>query len=214
MNGPRFSRPGDEPGLRELWKRVFGDSDAFLDLFFREIYVPGMAALVEEGGRIVSAAYCVPFGEARYIYAVATAPEHRGRGYGKAVTLLAADGRDAYLCPASKELRRWYMDEMGALPASIRPALVPTGVLRPIPAEEYAARREALLERVPHAEYSPGILSLFALNGGFFEDEAGRIGAADDEGTVHELLPCPPGGQVYLLGLNGAPPIYWGLTLA
>ena len=80
-NGPRFSRPGDEPGLRELWKRVFGDSDAFLDLFFREIYVPGMAALVEEGGRIVSAAYCVPFGEARYIYAVATAPEHRGRGY-------------------------------------------------------------------------------------------------------------------------------------
>ena len=173
-----------------------------------------MAALVEEGGRIVSAAYCVPFGKARYIYAVATAPEHRGRGYGKAVTLLAADGRDAYLCPASKELRRWYMDEMGALPASIRPALVPTGVLRSIPAEEYAARREALLERVPHAEYSPGILSLFALNGGFFEDEAGRIGAADDEGTVHELLPCPPGGQVYLLGLNGAPPIYWGLTLA
>ena len=32
MSGPRFSRPGDEPGLRELWKRVFGDSDAFLDM--------------------------------------------------------------------------------------------------------------------------------------------------------------------------------------
>ncbi|MBQ3277056.1 MAG: GNAT family N-acetyltransferase [Oscillospiraceae bacterium] len=213
MTGPRFSRPGDEGGLRALWKRVFADSDLFLDTFFREIYVPGMAAVMEDGGTIVSAAYCIPFGMARYIYAVATAPEHRGRGCGKAVTLFAADGKDAYLCPASKELRRWYMDAMGALPASIRPAFTPTGALKPIPAEEYVRRREALLERVPHAEYSPGILALFALDGGFFEDEAGHICAVDREGSVRELLPCPPGGQIFLLALNGAPPIYWGLTL-
>ena len=87
MTGPRFSRSGDEAGLRTLWKQVFGDSNVFLDTFFREIYVPGMAAVMEDEGVIVSAADCVPFGAARYIYAVATDPAYRGRGCAKAACL-------------------------------------------------------------------------------------------------------------------------------
>ena len=213
MTGPRFSRSGDEAGLRALWKQVFGDRNVFLDTFFREIYVPGMAAVMEDEGVIVSAAYCVPFGAARYIYAVATDPAYRGRGCGRAVTLAAADGKEAYLCPASPALRAWYMDAMGAVPAAFRPPLSPAGTLTPISAEEYVRRREALLGDRPHAEYPPGILALYALDGGFYTDENGAVCAVSRDGTVNELLPCPEGGEVYILALNGAGPIYWGLTL-
>ena len=214
MTGPKFSRSGDEAGLRALWKQVFGDSDVFLDTFFREIYVPGMAAVMEDQGVIVSAAYCVPFGAARYIYAVATDPAYRGRGFGRAVTLAAADGKEAYLCPASPELRCWYMETMGAVPASCCAPLSPAGMLTPISAEEFVRRREALLGDRPHAEYTPGILALYALDGGFYSDENGAVCAVSRDGTVNELLPCPEGGEPYILALNGAKPIYWGLTLA
>jgi hypothetical protein len=49
MNGiPRPSRPGEEAALRQLWKLVFGDSDAFLDRFFSLVYTPGMAWVICE----------------------------------------------------------------------------------------------------------------------------------------------------------------------
>ena len=81
---PRPSRAGEERALMALWKEVFGDSDEYIDTFFREVYRPGMASVIEENGEIAAAAYAVPFGKYRYIYAVATKPEYRGRGYGKA----------------------------------------------------------------------------------------------------------------------------------
>ena len=105
MSAPRPSRKGDEAALKRLWQEVFGDEDAYIDAFFREIYRPGMASVIEENGEIAAAAYAVPFGKYRYIYAVATKPEFRGRGYGKAVTLAASGGETAYLCPADATLR-------------------------------------------------------------------------------------------------------------
>ena len=197
-----------------LWKIVFGDEDQFIHAFFREIYVPGTAAVAEADGQIVSAAYVIPFGAARYIYAVGTHPRRRGRGLGKAVTLAAADGLPAYLCPADEGLRSWYAREMDAKPVSFRRKTeLPVG-LTPISSAEYAARREALLEGIPHAEYSPGILSLFSLYGGFYARKDGSIYAVED-GIVHEALPCSsgPGDDPYIYGLNDAEPIHWGITL-
>ena len=71
---PRPSREGDEKSLKALWHEVFGDTDVYIDTFFRELYRPGMASVVEEDGKIVAAAYAVPFGAVRYIFAVATKP--------------------------------------------------------------------------------------------------------------------------------------------
>ena len=212
MSTLRFSVPGDEPGLKALWEAVFGDDPAYIDPFFREIYVPGMAALAEEDGGIVSAAYAVPFGNYRYIYAVATLPAYRGRGLGRAVTLLAADGKPAFLCPAEPSLFHWYQREMNARPVSRRnlPSLPEDRTS--IEPEEFARRREILLAGTPHPSYSPGILALFSLGGEFFLCGDGSVGAAAD-GVVKEYLPAKPGGETYILGLNGAEPLYWGLTL-
>ena len=208
----RKSRASDVRALRTLWEVVFGPEEAFTDVFFREVYRNGCAAVAEEDGVIVSAAYGVDFGTDRYIYAVGTHPAHRGRGLGKAVTLLAADGAPAYLCPADEKLRNWYVREMGAECACRRPVFDPPGDLRPISAGEYAGRRERLLAGRPHAVYPPEVLELFALYGTFYAEAGGGIRAMEGKET-REALPCRFGEDPYILSLNGAPPIYWGLTL-
>ena len=70
--------------LRKLWKTVFGDSDEFLDSFFRIAYSPDRCKYIEEDGEAVCALYwfdCEYYGgKLAYIYAVATHPNHRGKG--------------------------------------------------------------------------------------------------------------------------------------
>ena len=209
---PRPSRKGDEKSLKALWHEVFGDTDFYIDTFFRELYRPGMASVVEEDGKIVAAAYAVSFGAVRYIFAVATKPEYRGRGYGRAVVLAAAGGEPAYLCPASATLRCWYALTMRAKTVSYRSNAPLPAVCRKITAEEFNTRREAWLDGIPHAQYSDGILRLFSVTGEFFCGEHGDIYAVDG-GRVCEALPARAGDEPFLMGLNGAEPIYWGLAL-
>lgn len=209
---PRPSRKDDEKSLKALWHEVFGDTDVYIDTFFRELYRPGMASVVEEDGKIVAAAYTVPFGAVRYIFAVATKPEYRGRGYGRAVVLAAAGGEPAYLCPASATLRCWYALTMRAKTVSYRSNAPLPAVCRKITAEEFRARREVWLDGIPHAKYSDGILRLFSVTGEFFCGEHGDIYAVDG-GRVCEALPARAGDEPFLMGLNGAEPIYWGLAL-
>ncbi len=171
-----------------------------------------MASVIEEDGTVVAAAYAVPFGAVRYIFAVATKPEYRGRGYGRAVVFAAAGGEPAYLCPASATLRCWYALTMRARTVSYRSSVPLPAVRRKITAEEFRARREVWLDGIPHAKYSDGILKLFSVTGEFFCGEHGDIYAMDD-GRVCEALPARAGDEPFLMGLNGAEPIYWGLAL-
>ena len=70
--------------LKRLWKTVFGDPDAFIDDFFRVAYSPERCSCIEENGEAVSALYWFDCqyegGRLAYIYAVATHPDHRGKG--------------------------------------------------------------------------------------------------------------------------------------
>lgn len=209
---PRPSHPGEEAALRTLWKVVFGDSDAFLDRFFSLIYTPGMAWVICEEEEIVSAAYAIPLENAVYIYAVATNPKCRGKGYGKAVTMAAAQGKPAYLYPAETSLRSWYAREMGAVTVSCRPAYRKGEKTQRICAEEYNSRRESLLANIPHAVYTTNALQLFEFAGEFVADEAG-IYAVEPDGTVKEALPCSmENGEPFVMGINNAKPMYWGLV--
>ena len=71
-------------GLKQLWKTVFGDPDSFIGTFFRVAYSPDRCRYIEENGKIISALYWFDCsydgGKLAYIYAVATHPDHRGRG--------------------------------------------------------------------------------------------------------------------------------------
>ena len=70
--------------LRRLWKTVFGDSDAFLDSFFTIAYSPERCKFYQQDGEAICALYWFDCGyeggKLAYIYAVATHPDHRGKG--------------------------------------------------------------------------------------------------------------------------------------
>ena len=72
------------PGLRDLWKKAFGDTDEFLDLFFSTAYAPDRCRCIPRGDAVQSVLYwfdCFLEGQKiAYIYAVATDPACRGRG--------------------------------------------------------------------------------------------------------------------------------------
>ena len=72
------------PQLRALWKEAFGDTDEFLDTFFTAAYSADRCRCCTENGEVIAALYWFDcsYGDEKiaYIYAVATAKAHRGRG--------------------------------------------------------------------------------------------------------------------------------------
>ena len=72
------------PGLRQLWTEAFGDSDEFLDLFFKTAFSPNRCRCITQETSVVAALYwfdCSHKGQKiAYVYAVATSLSHRGQG--------------------------------------------------------------------------------------------------------------------------------------
>ncbi len=123
----RSAKAEDIPQQKELWKRAFGDSDAYVDMFFQKYCVPEQVLIVEEDGELNSMATMLettlhfpdgteaPVG---YVYALATNPYIQGKGHARQLLAYA----DEYLqkkgmkcltiVPASPSLHR-YFENMG-----------------------------------------------------------------------------------------------------
>lgn len=72
------------PSLKQLWAQAFGDTQAFIDCFFRTAFSHKRSMCIASDEEVLAAAYWleVEFSgkPAAYVYAVATAPAHRGKG--------------------------------------------------------------------------------------------------------------------------------------
>lgn len=81
---PDHPHPALIPGLRKLWQEAFGDTEEYLDGFFRLAYSPENCLCIGEGDIVHAALYWLDMtcrGERiAYIYAVATAKNRRGEG--------------------------------------------------------------------------------------------------------------------------------------
>lgn len=176
----RQSKAEDIPQQKELWKRCFGDSDAYVDMFYQKYCIPEQVLIVEEDGELNSMATMLettmhfPDGTSYpvgYVYALATNPYIQGQGHARQLLAYA----DEYLqkkgmkcltlVPASPSLHR-YFDNLGLtecfatrkvekMSAELT-GLAPLGEdckVVPILPSEYNQIREEMLRGTMHIEY-------------------------------------------------------------
>ncbi len=152
-------RPGHRPQLKALWQEAFGDDMGFIDGFFAAAYSPSRCLCIYTADAVLAAAYWLDCsysgGKLAYIYAVATAREHRGRGLCHALlqqlhSCLAAQGyAGAVLVPGEEGLDRLYRSMGyeffgGVQKITCRAAAAPVA-LRQVSAMEYLRLRQKFL---------------------------------------------------------------------
>ncbi len=146
--------PGQIPQLRQLWQEAFGDTDAFLDIFYETAYAPERCMCVTVDGAVAAAAYWFSCGQYAYIYAVATAKQHQGKGLCHALMgkihadLLQQGFSGAILVPGDEGLRRFYggmgYENFGGIRNFSQEAGAPVA-LRKLNATEFATLRRQYL---------------------------------------------------------------------
>lgn len=222
----RRAAPEERQAVARLWNRVFGDDEKFLDEFYR-LCTPyeELMVLVEDG--VLRTILCAPDITLRcpngrqlkagYMYALATDPAIRGRGFGKDMmrfgeVCLKGRGADcAILVPAEPSLFRFF-DQLSYVPvfSHIRQVLSPDELPAPQPGDrltpaaptEYNAIRREQLAGQLYTDYGDDLVEFQQLlsraaGGGIWRLELpGGIGCAavevvDDVPVVKELL-CPP----------------------
>lgn len=201
--------------LRSLWKEAFGDTDAFLDLFFSIAFDPDRCRFIRLQGRAAAALYWLDVflggQKFAYIYAVATARDFRGQGLCRqlmedtAATLKAKGYQGALLVPQDGGLRAMYrsMGYRDAAPideffCAAADAPVSAGE---IPAEEYAALRRNLLQD-GSADLGEKALGFLAATARFYAGDG--FAAAVSRETVHLRMLEYLGDRDLLPGLVAA----------
>ena len=109
----------DKDAIASLWAEVFHDTDAYIRLFLEKRFSPESFLLMRKGGELASMCAFLPAefrtetGETipiRYVYALATAPSHRGHGLATRLLDFASAHYDVplVLVPAEAELEAFY----------------------------------------------------------------------------------------------------------
>ena len=219
----RPSVPADVPRQRELWKLAFGDDGAYVDNFYNTYYRPERVIVLEEDGRIqaMTAWFDTTFVDDMakrwkmgYLYAVATDPKARGRGYAGALLGYA----DAYLkevhhcqgvttVPAEESLHNFFAangfrecfthDHLKLTSATVPDE--PSFKLAPLSPARYGQLREQFLEGIAHIVYPEDALEYQAgccrvSGGGFYLADLPKPvvlcaeGMADGTLLIKELL--------------------------
>ncbi len=145
-------------GLKQLWKIVFGDPDSFIDAFFDVAFSPDRCRCLEENGNAISTLYWFDCsyegGKLAYIYAVATHPEHRGKGLASRLledthAHLKAEGYAGAVLKPAKGLFPFYerlgYETCGYITRFSADAADPPLPLRQITADEYGRLRKSIL---------------------------------------------------------------------
>jgi hypothetical protein len=206
----RRAAKSDFPEIRELWKKVFGDTDSFLDLYEQVAFHPENTWIAQKKDRIVSMSILYyhedlvqkkkSYGPCPCVYAVATDPAFRGHGYAMSlIRMQAVYMDDHYPCsmisPADEGLDRIYeryfsyKDHFYCTKAMV--PLQPEGaktpengkespLLEPVTPATYNRIRESYLENRQHLQFT-------------------------NEQLVFEKKSCRlSGGDLYRVRVNGA----------
>jgi len=209
--------PQQIPDLRRLWKEAFGDTDEFLDIFFHRAFSYDRCRCVSIDGEVVSALYWFDCTwqnkKLAYIYAVATAKSHKGKGLCRALMesshrQLQKDGYDgAILCPQNEGLFAMY-GKFGYRTCSYVQNFSCVAGGEPIELKEatpaeYAAVRRQLLPK--NSVLQEGVtLEFFSTYARLYTGRDLALAAYPDEGelVVCELLGDPESAPQILTALG------------
>lgn len=212
---------GDIPSLKSLWQEAFGDSDGFVELFFKTAFSSERCRIIRADGEVAAALYILDcsVGEKKlaYIYAVATMEKYRGKGFCKKLMndthmFLAKGGYSAaLLVPSEASLFKFYSKIGYSISSEIAEAEVKasgeTVALRRIDKKEYAELRKRYLPYngvvqegesldffESYASFYAGddfLLAAFADNSRLFGAEL--LGNASNLGGILKTLECESG---------------------
>ena len=178
----RPGRPEEIACEKGLWKLAFGDDDEYIDYFYRRGEDSQVLVLLEDGVvRTMVALFPVelslPGGgkaSSSYIYALATHPEARKKGFGRSILryvdfYLQEHGRDCVtIVPAEASLHKFFetVDFSECFSTRkmelLRPMIgapAPGDRLEPCAPADYEALREALLAGTFHVSYGERLIT-------------------------------------------------------
>ncbi len=112
------NREKDGEQIEKIWKSCFGDEEEYIRFYMEHRMTEENMLIIREDQKVVSMASFLPvrylcegqYVDARYVYAVATLPEYRGRGLAKRILTFAQKHYDKplILAPAEESLMRYY----------------------------------------------------------------------------------------------------------
>ena len=154
-----FPLPEQIPELAALWQTAFGDTEEFIDGFFFTGFSPARCRCITIDNTITAALYWFDIRHRgqrmAYIYAVATHPDHRGKGLCRQLMedthahLTLRGYRGAVLVPQNDGLRRMYAGmgyrDFGGISEFVCSAGTEPVQLHRIDREEYASLRRRYL---------------------------------------------------------------------
>jgi hypothetical protein len=113
-----FADKNDFESIKVLWNECFGDDDEYIDFYLKKRFNEENMLVIREDGKVVSMASFLPatlkcgeeYMPVRYVYAVATLPEYRKRGYAAEIIKTASDAfkEPLVLQPENESLKKYY----------------------------------------------------------------------------------------------------------
>jgi len=120
----RYAYREDMDSICRIWQTSFGDSEEFIRTFFARTGIIDTTVVAELDGQVCSLMCAFDgIGSMSYLYALCTAPEHRGRGIGgklllETIRLAHCRGASAAaLHPADSDLAKWYAENFNLTPS-------------------------------------------------------------------------------------------------
>lgn len=126
MREVRFAEKGETARQKEIWKLCFGDSDQYIDFYYNNRYQEDETLLLLEGGEIAAMLTMLPIRvitsngvslNSIMVYALATHPKYRHRGYATRLLEFAShylgqqENFFSILVPAGKKLFDYYRSQ-------------------------------------------------------------------------------------------------------
>lgn len=215
----RHALPGEREQTHRLWQQVFGDEPQAQEVFY-DLCAPQGPLVLVEAGQVACMLALTPVeltlpgctaSRGTYLYALATRPDCRGKGYAARLIACAAawtqeQGMD-FVCtvPAQPSLFTFF-SKNSFTPAFYHlrvPLPAPqAGPVEPLTPQAYGALREELLGNIPHIVYSPGQIAFEGqLHGALYRLDLAHGPACavvedwGDHAVVKELLCLPGDGE-------------------